>query len=78
MGFIKYFARVSVIRGVSKLSKMDQNVHHMTGNCLLDPFRLKCFYVSCEKVRPLQIFCLSIKISSRQYPTLAVGGVKLC
>ena len=68
---IKYFARECVIHGV----------HNMTGNCLDDPFLLKCIHIYTYLVKkqdPYKIFSLRLKILwepgaqvSRHFPTLA-------
>ena len=46
--FIKYFARESVIRrfqNCPKWTQLTSNVYNMRGNCLFDPFLLKCIHI---------------------------------
>ena len=57
------------------------HVHNRTGNCLFDPFLLKCIKISTYLVKkqdPYKIFSLRLKILwepgaqvSRHFPTLA-------
>ena len=59
----------------------------MTGNCLFDPFLLKCIHISTYLVKkrdPYKIFRLSLKILwepgsqvPRHYPTLTTTHYKL-